>query len=102
MKRRLFHWILVLTMSCLLSLVSGCDLTLGPKVKTMYVLIQAGRPVEILEKSSLKVRILSTGNEKVDPVVQDVGGWVAMPPEHWAAVERALKDLEARRAADKK
>jgi hypothetical protein len=102
MRRRLCLWITVLMLSCLPILVSGCDLTIGPKVKTTYVLIQPGKPVEILETSKVKARILSTGNDKVDPVTQDVGGWIAMPPEHWAAVERAMEELERRRAAEKK
>jgi hypothetical protein len=67
---------------------AGCDLTLGPKVKTTYVLIQPGKPVEILESVKVKVRLLDGG---VDPVVQDVGGWICLPPEHWAAVQRAIE-----------
>jgi hypothetical protein len=79
-----------LMMSCLL--ISGCDLTLGPKVKTTYVLIQPGKPVELLESVKVKGRLLDGG---VDPVTQDIGGWIAMPPEHWAAVQRALLAAEA-------
>jgi hypothetical protein len=28
-------------------------------------------------------------------VEHDVGGWVMMPPEHWAAVEKILKQSAA-------
>jgi hypothetical protein len=30
-----------------------------------------------------------TGSEAM--ISQDVGGWVAMPPEHWDAVKRQLE-----------
>jgi hypothetical protein len=99
MKRRLCLLTFALMTSCLLISVSGCDLTLGPKVKTVYTLIQPGKPLEVLESMKARGRVVgSTG----DPVMQDIGGWIVMPPEHWDAIERALKELETRRAADKK
>jgi hypothetical protein len=86
MKRRACLFLVgVLTLICLLSW--GCDLTLGPKVKTVYTVVFPGKPLEILEPVKVRGKVLG---ETGDPVVQNVGGWVVMPPEHWDAVQRAL------------
>lgn len=76
--------------SCLLS--SGCDLTLGPKVKTQYVIVHPGKPLEILSTQTVVGRVLDGSN--VEPVMQDVGGWIVMPREHWEAVERVLGQIK--------
>ena len=61
---------------------------MGPQVKTEYVIIHPGKPAQVLENKGLVVKTLDgQGN----PVVQDVGGWVAMPPDHWAAIKAALE-----------
>lgn len=67
---------------------SGCDLTLGPKTKTVYVVVFPGKPLEVVEPATVKGRLLDGSG---DAVVQDVGGWILMPPEHWEAVKRALE-----------
>jgi hypothetical protein len=60
--------------------------------------------VRILENRKLQARTLAS--KKVDGatitgvVSQDVGGWVAMPEEHWDVIERKLK--EAKVVEDKK
>lgn len=84
-----------MTTSCLL--ISGC--ALGPQVRTDYVLIKPGVPVRILQNAKLKSKTLAS--EKVDDnsvgggvVQQDVGGWVAMPAEHWDMIERKLKQAK--------
>lgn len=70
------------------SLIVGCDLTLGPKVATKYTIVHPGKPLQILEPAKVKARLLDgTG----DPVTQDIGGWVCLPPEHWEAIKRALE-----------
>lgn len=75
----------VLTLSCLASW--GCGLSIGPQTKTRYVLIEEGRPVEILENRKVQARQLGDDGDTVE---QDVGGWIAMPRPHWDAVKRAL------------
>lgn len=67
---------------------SGCDLTLGPKTKTEYVIVHTGKPLEILENRSVKGRVIDGSGAAVE---QDVGGWVVMPPDHWEAVKRKLE-----------
>lgn len=72
--------------------LASCDLTLGPKVKTVYTILHPGKPIEILDAARVRGRVLDgTG----DAVLQDVGGWVCMPPEHWEAVKRALEQKPA-------
>ena len=73
-------------MSFLLS--AGCDLTLGPKTKTVYTIVYPGKPLEILEQVKVKARVIDGAG---DPITQDIGGWICLPPEHWEAVKRALE-----------
>jgi len=91
MRSRTCLWAIAAMTICLLTLASGCDLTLGPKVKTTYTLIHPGRPMEVVEAVKAKGRLLDgTG----DAVTQDIGGWVVMPPDHWELVQRKLRQLE--------
>jgi hypothetical protein len=76
-----------------LLLCVGCDLTLGPKVATRYVLVNPGIPVEILENKSVQCRILK--DEDGAAVKQDIGGWIAMPPEHWNIIKDEVARLKA-------
>lgn len=77
--------LLAMTIACM---TSGCDVTLGPKTKTEYVLVHTGKPLEVLENRSVKGRVLDGSGAAVQ---QDVGGWVMMPPDHWEAVKRRLE-----------
>lgn len=83
----------ILVCSCLV-LASGCNLTLGPKVETRYVITMPGVPVIILENVDLQCRVLT--DESGDAVQQDVGGWIAMPPEHWESVRREVEKLRGK------
>jgi hypothetical protein len=78
--------IIAVMISCWLSL--GCGLTLGPTVETRYVVIHPGRPLEVLENQTIDGRVLDGSGEAVK---QDIGGWVAMPADHWEAVKRRLE-----------
>lgn len=73
------------------SVIGGCNggLTLGPTVERSVVLLKAGQPVQILENRTVKARPLS-GPEQVVRV--DIGGWVAMPPEHFDELMALLPD----------
>ena len=67
---------------------SGCDgITLGPKVKTEYVVVHPGRPLQILQNKKVTGRVLDGSGAAVD---QDIGGWVAMPNEHWEMILRSI------------
>lgn len=69
-------------------LTSGCGgITLGPKAETQVVIVRPGDPVQLLSNRTMKGRSLKT--EKVVDV--DVGGWIAMPREHFEALQRALE-----------
>ena len=83
---RTFLSLVLLTLICCGT--SGCDITLGPKVKTVYVLVRPGKPLQILENVQARGRLLGDDGGTVE---QDIGGWVAMPQEHWEAIKRTLK-----------
>jgi hypothetical protein len=88
-------FLLGVTTICLLT--SGCGLSIGPQTNTEVVVLKAGVPVRILDNKTVRVRTLAA--EKVADVEnakgggitkQDIGGWVAMPPEHWEVIEKKL------------
>lgn len=67
--------------------VGGCaGLTLGPRTKTDIVMVGVGRPIQILETAEVRGRALED-----DAIVegQNIGGWVAMPREHYDEMMRA-------------
>ncbi|MCK6470885.1 MAG: hypothetical protein L6Q38_02520 [Nitrospira sp.] len=80
-------FLLIATSACLMN--SGCSgVSLGPQVRTEYVILHAGRPMKVLENSKVKGRTIDgTG----DAVEQNVGGWVMMPEDHWESVKRGLE-----------
>jgi len=80
--RRHLIFCAVLMLSCWQ--ISGC--TIGPRVKSEFVIVRPGHPCEILENKTVRARRLN--DQSI--VRQDVGGWVAMPAEHWEAIVRAL------------
>ncbi len=70
---------------CLLTM-TGC-ITIGPRVETRYVIVHPGQPLRVMENTTLS-------GERLDgagPAKQDVGGWIMMPPDHWAVLERIIK-----------
>jgi hypothetical protein len=70
--------------------ISGCGgLTLGPTVKTEYVIVKPGLPCQVLENQKLRVKPL---NGSADSVEQDIGGWVCMPPSHWEVIKPILEE----------
>lgn len=71
------------------SMNSAC--TIGPQVKTEFVIVRTGRPLEILENVTVRARRL----EDETVARQDIGGWVCMPRDHWEAVRRALEKKSA-------
>ncbi len=85
MKNYLLTLVLSL-MTCALSVMqTGC--TIGPTVETRYVAIKPGQPIRILENRTVRGdRLDNAGVAEFD-----IGGWIAMPPEHWEAVKRSLE-----------
>jgi len=80
-------FLLIATSACLTNL--GCTgVTLGPQVRTEYVIQHAGQPMKVLENKKVKGRVM---NGTGDAVEQDIGGWVMMPEDHWDAVKRGLE-----------
>lgn len=68
----------------LLSLTS-CALSIGPQVRTEYVIARPGQPATVLENR--RVKVLPAGAS--EPVEQDLGGGIWMPREHFEALMRA-------------
>ena len=90
MARQTRSALTILACSVLL-LAAGCGLTLGPIAKTRYVIVKPGLPVEILESKVVRCRLVK--DAKGDAVLQDVGGWVAMHPDHWQSVKAEVERL---------
>lgn len=65
-------------------MLAGC--TLGPTTEVRYVIVHPGQPIRILDP-------LSATGERLDgggTATIDLGGWVAMPPDHWEVIARRL------------
>lgn len=90
MRRRLWTFPTATLLICCLSLASGCQggLTIGPRVKTEYVVLKPGAPIEVLRNVRVPGMTLKDGLV-LDAV--DIGGWVAMPPEHFEALRAAVE-----------
>lgn len=71
----------------------GCSLTLGPVTEKKAVIVQSGTGVEILENRTVRCHLLSDKDGTVDELRQDIGGWVAMHPDHWQAVKSTIARL---------
>lgn len=72
---------------------SGCGLTLGPTVEKKAIIVRAGTAIEIIEDEEVMARIL-TGDGNSDLFSQNVGGWIAMHPDHWDALKREIDRLK--------
>jgi hypothetical protein len=83
--------LLVLTLTFCAS--SGCDVTLGPKTRQVYTIVHPGRPLQIVKNQVVTGRILEGGGTEA-PVLQDVGGWIVMPEEHFRALVKAARMSE--------
>jgi hypothetical protein len=94
MRNRLTGWTcLGLLMSC--CLISGCKFSpvqIGPDVKETITVLHPGRPIKILRNYTVDARPLA--DEQAKPAEVDVGGWVAMPPDHWDAVQDRILKLQ--------
>ena len=80
-ERQILRAGLMMTLACSMSL--AC--TLGPRVRTEVVLVTPGRPLQVTQNVTVKGQILGTDQ----PVKQDIGGWIAMPRDHFDALMRA-------------
>lgn len=70
------------------ALTASCSLTLAScEVKTVFVPMIPGSPGEVVAPASVLIRRL--GDEQVGE--QRIGGWIVMPPEHFAALKRAAE-----------
>lgn len=80
------HLCLLLTVIACLT-ISGCaEVTVGPRTEIHYVIVKAGQPIRILD--NVKVhgeRLDGAGMTEID-----LGGWIAMPPEHWDVIKALL------------
>lgn len=72
---------------CVLSACGG-GLTLGPTVKREFIIVRVGRPIQIL--SNVEVRGRRLDDDSVARV--EIGGWIAMPQEHWDVIAVGLED----------
>jgi hypothetical protein len=98
MRNRWLGWTCVsLSLSCWLIWGSGCQFTpvqIGPQEKETITILHPGRPVRILRNVTVDARPLA--DEQAKPAKVDVGGWVAMPPDHWDALQARILALQAK------
>lgn len=83
-----------MTLACSLAvlLLAGCQ-TVGINTgadKTEWLILHPGKPARIMTNVTVPCKLLS-GETVLD---QDIGYWVAMPPEHWESLQREFKRLQ--------
>lgn len=72
---------------------SGCSgLTLGPTIERRAIIVHPGVGIEILDNVTVEARAIREDGP-TDTFEQDIGGWIAMPPDHWDTVKREIKRL---------
>lgn len=71
----------------MLCCLASCEISLGPRQATEYVIARPGHPGTVVE--NVKVKLMADGASQ--PVEQDIGGWIVMPKEHFDALMRAVE-----------
>lgn len=73
---------------CLILGFSGCSgLTIGPTIERKVIIVKSGTGIEVLDQVTVKARLLQNGRLHFK---QDIGGWVAMHPDHWESVKKEI------------
>ena len=85
----------LMILACSLLFVAGCDVTLGPKVEKKTIIVQSGTGIEILDNVTVHGRVTaSNADGSYDEIKQDIGGWVAMHPNHWQSLKAEVVRLK--------
>jgi len=84
LKKRLISLILFLSLS-------GCGITIGPKVEERTVWVQPGTPGKVAEQTKVKLAVKKAdGTFAVQS--QDIGGWVCFPPDVWGDLKKEIEE----------
>jgi hypothetical protein len=83
----------ILACSIIVFLISGCDVTLGPKTEVKTIIVKPGSGVEVLSDVVVNARLLSGVDGNTDIFRQDIGGWIAVHPDHWQSVKNEINRL---------
>lgn len=86
----------ILACSFVLACAGGCGLTIGPVIENRAVIVNPGVPVELLENRKIRCHVITDKDGEIKILKQDVGGWVAMPPEHWQTLKNEMERLRAK------
>ena len=85
----------ILACSLLVAYAGGCGLTIGPVVENKAIIVKPGVPIEILEGKKIKCHVMTEKDGEINVFKQDVGGWIAIPPEHWESLKKELAVAKA-------
>jgi hypothetical protein len=82
--------------ACSLLLLFGCSgLTIGPVVEKKAIIVHAGTAIEILEDIEVDAHLLQdVGTTNTFRV--NVGGWIAMHPDHWDSLKKDYQRLKVK------
>jgi hypothetical protein len=87
-----------MSLVCSLFLLVGCSgFAIGPTIERKAIIVRAGTGIEILDQVTVKGHVLKDStDDKVESFEQDIGGWIAMHPDHWEAVKREINRLRVK------
>ena len=78
---------LMLCGGLMLSCLTSCSVTLGPRAETRIVIVRPGRAMQVTQ--DVEVSGIFAGADQ--EVKQRIGGWIVMPREHYEALMRAVQ-----------
>lgn len=90
----------ILVCSLLLVILCGCDVTIGPKVGNNAIIVKAGTGIEVLDAAVVHAHLLKDAKAEDDGekvFKQDIGGWIALHPDHWESVKNTIRKLRQQR-----
>lgn len=88
----------------LLALSAGCGgLTIGPVVEKKAIIVHSGTGIEITEDVTVHGHALKPDDKEgpVDTFEVNVGGWIAVHPDHWAALKNEYHRLRVKAGEEK-
>lgn len=71
----------------------GCGFSMGPQVRTQVVIVHPGNPIRVVSQSRVDGRAMNQPADAPSSNV-DIGGWVAIPPDHWDVIKKRLEGNE--------
>jgi hypothetical protein len=85
---------MILALTSVILWSSGCTIVVQQGkdvIVEKYIIMHSGIPIEVLENTEVQGKAL---NNSSGCSTWDIGGWIAMPPEHWNDLNEVIGKLK--------